>query len=86
MNRIRLEDECLELLINNPAYCGDDTHALTARIVADRFEIDIPTDVISFMRSVDRSKQKVLKEHPTLDRRTKHKAKERAHREYYRED
>lgn len=83
--KIKLEDRCLEEMEKNEEYCGDNTHALACKIIYEDFGIILTPEIISKLRSIDRSRQKVLLKYTLLDLRSKSFDLEKNDREYYSE-
>ena len=83
--KIKLEDICFDIMSENQIYCNDNTHLLACKMIKNEFNVNLTPEMISRLRSIDRSRQKVLKNNPYLDKRKKSFQLEQQDREYYRQ-
>lgn len=83
LNKVKMEDRLYEIMKDEKKFCTDDTHRLACKIIREDHGIVISPEIISKLRSIDRSRQKVLRAHPELDRRTRTLQLEKNDREYY---
>lgn len=80
----RMEARCFEVMNNYPEYCDDNTHLLACKFIFEDYGVVITPEMVSKLRSIDRSRQKVLVNHPHLDMRRRAFDLEENDREYYR--
>ncbi len=81
--KIKMEDRCFEMMEADEGLCNDNTHLLACRIIEEDFNVIITPEIVSKLRSIDRSRQKVLANHPGMDRRKRAVELELNDREYY---
>lgn len=82
--KIKIQDQVLAVLEEDPKYCGDDNHALNIELCRRKFGFEITAEQIRFIVSVDRSRRKVLDENTHLEQRTdKLEALAKADAHYY---
>ncbi len=80
-----MEIRCLALMGEHEFFCDDNTHLLVSYIVEQDYGVTITPEIISKMRSIDRTRQRLLKKYPEMDRRTRGFQLERNDRNYERE-
>ena len=85
INKMKLEEQCYKLMKDEEKYCNDNTHLLACIMIKNEFGISITPKIVSRLRSIDRSRQKVLKQFPHLDQRKRSLELEEKDKQYYAE-
>ncbi len=60
-------DRCMKEMVDNPKYCNDNTHELVCQLFLDDYGIRLTPKMVTFIRSIDRERQRVLKNNIEMD-------------------